>query len=797
MQPDEQATSAPPRKATPTGATRTPTRKGMAVPQDPAAGPIKPGPATGPVRTGPATGPVRTGPATGSVKPGPAPGPVRTGATGAIKQPGPATGPIRTGATGPVRTGATGPIKPGTTGSMQPVVPAKPIAQAKPLSQTAPSRPQTPAALAKPLAQAAQAAQAARQATDDPLLGTIVEERYRLERLLGSGGMSRVYLGTHLRAGGKLAIKLIDLRLSNKPDMVQRCLQEARTMMEIQSNYVVRAYDVGVLPSGQLYIVMEHLAGDDLEHLVQREGPIPWARLAPMAVQICSGLSAAHKRGTIHRDIKPQNCFRVSIDGNPDHIKLIDFGIARDANAEVGLTQDGMILGTPEYMAPELVVAGNPPDARSDIYAVGAMLYKLVTGNPPFRGRDALDTLYQHRNTPVVPPSQAAPQLNIPPEVDEILGRALSKAPADRYANIDEMAEAIRASAGMPARTGVTLPEIVGAQGMRASSPSLRGSTQPIAAVEPTHPGRAGASQEVSTSDLRPISARDIAIRGATLLSMSLFFGVASWLAAPAAPPAPTVAVAQKSAPEQKPPEAAPEPQPEPTPEPPVATPPADSAAPVDTAAPVADSAAPADTAAPVADTAAPVADSAAPVADTAAPVADTAAPVADTAAVVEPAATTATPPVDPPPVDPPPVDPTGAAPVDKPVDPPPADAPPADAPPADAPPADAPPVGVIEPDFDYKAAKKYVDEQKDYLLKTCLAKADKPASRLNLRIDVRASGRPTVKVFSSSKAVRDCARELLSFHFDPSPRGGAFTYMLTQGGGTFEKQPVDPTIVK
>jgi hypothetical protein len=148
--------------------------------------------------------------------------------------------------------------------------------------------------------------------SDQTVMGTIIEDRYRLERLLGSGGMSRVYLGTHVRAGGKLAIKLIDVRLSNKPDMMQRCLQEARTMMEIQSNHVVRAYDVGMLASGQLYIVMEYLAGHDLEQLLQRDGPLPWPRLAAMAVQICNGLATAHAHGTIHRDIKPQNCFAVN-----------------------------------------------------------------------------------------------------------------------------------------------------------------------------------------------------------------------------------------------------------------------------------------------------------------------------------------------------------------------------------------------------------------------------------------------------------------------------------------------------
>jgi serine/threonine protein kinase len=715
----------------------------------------KPG-ATGPIRTG-ATGPVRTG----------ATGPVRTGATG----------PVRTGATGPIRPGATGPIRPGATGAVATTrapssskseirQPPRPEATPAPRAATRPRPEATPAprpaprpepaakSEAKPaLAARAAAAAATRAAQDDPLIGTVIDERYQLERLLGSGGMSRVYLGTHLRAGGKLAIKLIDLRLSNKPDMVQRCLQEARTMMEIQSNYVVRAYDVGVLPSGQLYIVMEHLAGDDLEHLVQREGPLPWPRLADMAVQICSGLAAAHKHGTIHRDIKPQNCFRVPLDGNPDHIKLIDFGIARDANAEVGLTQDGMILGTPEYMAPELVVAGHPPDVRSDIYALGAMLYKLLTGNAPFRGRDALDTLYQHRNSPVVPPSEAAPELDIPIEADEILLRALAKRPEDRYSSVDEMSRAIRASLGL-LRSGLALPpESTGPQALRNES---------------TGPGRLAPSQEISTFEVRPVTGRDFAIRGATLLSLSLFFGVASWLAAPPQAPASAtvLAVAEPTPPAQ--------PTPEPAPVPPVAVDPP----PVDTAV-----APPADTVAPPLE---PAADTAvAPTADTVVPTADTVAPTADTVAPSD------TPSPSPPPVEPPPVEP----PVALVPDPPPTEAPVAVVPePSPAEPAAA---GEPEPDFDYKAARKYVDEQRDYLLKTCLAKSAKPASRLPLRIDVRPNGRPTVKVFSSSKDVRDCARQMLSFNFDPSPRGGAFTYNLSAGGGTFEKQPIDPTIVK
>jgi len=586
------------------------------------------------------------------------------------------------------------------------------------------------------------AAAAVQDPTESMLVGTIIDDRYRLERRLGAGGMSQVYLGTHLRAGGKLAIKLIDLRLSNKPDMVRRCLQEARTMMEIQSNYVVRAHDVGVLPSGQLFIVMEHLAGEDLEHLVQREGPIAWPRVAAMAVQICSGLSAAHQRGTIHRDIKPQNCFRITLDGNPDHIKLIDFGIARDANDAAGLTQDGMILGTPEYMAPELVVAGTPPDARSDLYALGALLYKLLTGFPPFRGRDALDTLYQHRNSPVVPPSQAAPQLDIPPEADQLLLRALAKSPEGRFASADEMSAAFRAALGQG--SGVMRAESTGPQLPLRSSPNL-GSASGLR-NEVSSPGRMAPALEVSTSEMRRVSGRDVVMRGLTVLSLTLGFAVASWLASPAEPvggdkvgarPAAVVA-AVPSTPVVEPGPAAPVP------------------VPVEPATP------------PVEPTPEPV--PAEPVPVPAEPVPVPAEPV--------PVPVPAEPSPTPQPVDAPPV-----AVVD---------------PPASDPPASEPPqAGVIEPDFDYKSARKYVDEQKTYVLTQCLPKADKPTTRVNVRFDVRPGGRPTVKVFSPSKAVRDCARSVLTFQFDASPRGGAFTYVLQASGGAFERQPLDPEIVK
>jgi len=215
---------------------------------------------------------------------------------------------------------------------------------------------------------------------------------------------------------------------------------------EHTQQFIVRAYDVRTLPNGQIYIVMEYLEGEDLNALVRREGTIPWRRSAKMIRMICAGLAAAHKRQLLHRDIKPQNCFRVTLDEDPDHIKLIDFGIAKDVTADHEITETGMILGTPEYMAPELMDERCVPDPRSDLYAVGITLYKLLTGTVPFTGRNAFEVCARHSNDPVIPPSQRKPALGIPPAADLIVLRALAKDPSQRYQTALDMIRDIEAS---------------------------------------------------------------------------------------------------------------------------------------------------------------------------------------------------------------------------------------------------------------------------------------------------------------------------------------------------------------
>ncbi|WP_434418990.1 protein kinase domain-containing protein [Nannocystis pusilla] len=616
--------------------------------------------------------------------------------------------------------------------------------------------------------------------------GSVIDGRYKLEQPLGSGGMSTVYRGTHARTGGKLAIKLLDPRLSGKADMQQRCLAEARAMMDISSNHVVRAYDVGQTPSGQVYIVMEYLEGEDLDHMLQREGPLPWARLANMAIQICSGLSSAHAKGTYHRDIKPQNCFRVTLDRNPDHIKLIDFGIAKDTNSGQELTQDGVLLGTPEYMAPELIATNATPDARSDIYAVGATLYKLITGTPPFSSKNVLDLLYHQKHTAPEAPSKRAPDRNIPKIADDILLKTLEKDPDKRYQSADEFGQALLES----------FEAVVGAPMVRhRSQPFLmaipersRPGTTPIGTVAPNPTPQGGTprpgatplgtptlddaesathssdpvvrdevsrSQQFDTDAPRPITGKDVIARGGTLLSLALMFGLASWAAAPTPGPNDAVAAAAAAAAGDDLPEPEPAKAEEP---PPVVNPPPVEPPPV-----------PADSTPPPVE---PTRVDAPPVPEDTKvetpPVlpdskVETPPPVADTKVEAPPEPTK---------IEPPPV----------------ADSKPPE--PAAPPPAGT---GVPDPDFAYRSAEKELRDQHKFF-QNCLDGAGQSTAKLKFTIEVRKSGMPPhkIKVISSNASVRSCVRSLFEqFPFDSSPRGGAFAYTYNNGKATFEKLPL------
>ncbi len=269
--------------------------------------------------------------------------------------------------------------------------------------------------------------------------GTRVAGRFVIERPLGAGGMGAVYLARDEQLGESVALKVIAGMALLDPGSAERLRREASMARRISHPNVVRMHDLGE-EHGLLFVSMEYVAGESLAARIQRLGTLTPAQLRPIAVQLCEGLSAAHSVGIVHRDLKPAN---VLIDAQ-DRVKLIDFGIAR-GDLQIGMTATNMIVGTPEYMAPEQV-RGGAVDARTDVYALGAVLYHALTGRPPFRGDTPISVGLAHCQDPVTPPRQLRP--DIPTIWDSVILRALEKTPAARFPTVQALQTALSTDDG-------------------------------------------------------------------------------------------------------------------------------------------------------------------------------------------------------------------------------------------------------------------------------------------------------------------------------------------------------------
>lgn len=300
------------------------------------------------------------------------------------------------------------------------------------------------------------------------LTGQVLGDRYRLVSVLGEGGMGTVYLAEHVAIGKQLAVKVLGLEFSQQESYRIRFLREAQSISRIAHENVVEVTDFGVAPNGSLYLVMEYLQGEGLSETLDREGPLPWSRAKQIVLQVCRALHAAHEKGILHRDIKPENCFRIKRGSNRDFIKVLDFGLAKvvsdDPGMETSLTAVGGVIGTPEYMSPERV-RGEKLDERSDVYAVGVLLYEVCTGCVPFSGDHYTLVLDQQLHAAPVPPRQVTPSADISPELEQVILRALEKDRDRRFPNIRSLAEALAAipvltssSTGVPVHTPATVP---------------------------------------------------------------------------------------------------------------------------------------------------------------------------------------------------------------------------------------------------------------------------------------------------------------------------------------------------
>jgi eukaryotic-like serine/threonine-protein kinase len=339
----------------------------------------------------------------------------------------------------------------------------------------------------------------AKRASDDPLVGQVISERYRITKLLATGGVSAVYLGQHVHMLKHVAIKVLDANAEKLPEFVARFRREAVAGAHVQHPNIASTTDFGKLEDGSYFLVQEYVPGQTLNQVIA-VGRLAPARAVAITRKLAAALGAAHDVGIIHRDLKPSNV--ILVDGTDDVIKLIDFGFAKlnfsdvptlapPADEPMGpeklLTQAGVVLGTVAYMAPEAALGMSAVDARSDLYALGLILYELLAGLHPFDATDPVRLFLQQRT--VLPPAIGvrAAGAAVPPELEKVVRRLLEKDPKDRYGSAVEVIAALDAamlSAGFESVPDLATPSAV----------------PPAAAIDPPNARPAAQSAEAEGS---------------------------------------------------------------------------------------------------------------------------------------------------------------------------------------------------------------------------------------------------------------------------------------------------------
>jgi len=272
------------------------------------------------------------------------------------------------------------------------------------------------------------------QFANDPLIGKVLADRFEMLDRIGEGGMGTVYKARQVSVDRIVAIKVLNPGIANDPQWVPRFINEAKACSKLQHPNTVRLIDFGQTREGLLFMAMEFLDGMALRTVIDRFGRMQPARVMKIISQCCQSLAEAHNFGIIHRDIKPDNLFLVSLGGQPDFVKVLDFSVAKlkQSSGSAMQTQAGVVFGTPNYMSPEQG-RGLPLDARSDIYALGIVAYEMLMGRPPFSSQNPMEVLAMHVRTPV-PPMQG-----VPDRVAQVVTRALAKDPAHRQQNAEQL----------------------------------------------------------------------------------------------------------------------------------------------------------------------------------------------------------------------------------------------------------------------------------------------------------------------------------------------------------------------
>ncbi|WNG50254.1 protein kinase [Archangium minus] len=413
-------------------------------------------------------------------------------------------------------------------------------------------------------------AQSAPADVGDPLIGRILNDKFRIVEALGAGGMGRVYKAVQAPLDRLVALKVLNPQYSEgkDPGFQKRFFMEAAVTSKLRHPNTVTIIDYGKTDDGVLYIAMEYLEGQTLAQLLTQQGPLPWMRVLNIAQQVARSLREAHKVGLIHRDLKPANIMVLNQEDDHDVVKVLDFGLVksflpdRGQPNETEITQAGIILGSPQYMAPEQ--ARNVSDPRSDVYSLGVVMFQMLMGRPPFQAAQSIDVIFKHLNE--APPAFAGiwPGHTVPQEVEALVMRCMYKRPEERFQSMDEVLESIRrvaASAGFSGAFSSPHSPVTGGFTVLpgpGSGPVSGPQTGPL----PT-PGSTGASTvalDIAVEEpAKPPVRRTLPVAlfgGSLLLGLGVALVIALRAPAPQAAPTPVPEPIAAVAPEEKTPPA-------------------------------------------------------------------------------------------------------------------------------------------------------------------------------------------------------------------------------------------------
>jgi len=365
------------------------------------------------------------------------------------------------------------------------------------------------------------------------LIGSIIADRYLVLAKLGEGGMGRVYLAEHVKMGRKSAVKVMNPGAVNDSDAISRFNREAANASRISHQHVAQVYDFGETPDGLIYLAMEFVEGEALTDILKRDGALPPERAGEIVRQTAEALSVAHDMGIVHRDLKPDNIMLAKFRDGSDCVKVVDFGIAKAAGVEAQkVTKTGLVIGTPEYMSPEQI-AGDPLDARSDIYSLGLVAYNILTGRLPFNSKTAQESVIMRLTEPPMRLAQTRPQIAWTPAVQQVMDKALQRDAALRYSSANEFGRALSAAV----------------QGLSTASHSSAATeiAEPVVRVPPTRVAegvlvRPSGGQGILARQKRLVAVAGVAVLAVAVLAYALSRGGADADATTTAGPAtPTV----------------------------------------------------------------------------------------------------------------------------------------------------------------------------------------------------------------------------------------------------------------